>query len=81
MKGREQEAARFSRPLDPNLLYLVRGFSQAGRISNQDREPTDIEGELQDIARRARHVGDDRSLSPSCTRFFVSTHNSAELVR
>ena len=40
-KGRELDA-RFPRSLDPNLFYLICGLSQAGRVSDQDREPTDI---------------------------------------
>ena len=38
--------ARFSRPLDPDLFYLICGLSQPGRVGNQDREPAYIKREL-----------------------------------
>lgn len=41
--GREKRNARFPRPLDPDLLYLVGSLSQAGRVSDDDREPADIQ--------------------------------------
>ena len=41
-EGRRELDARFPRSLDPNLFYLICGLSQAGRVSDQDREPADI---------------------------------------
>ena len=38
----ERKDSRFSRPLDPNPFHLICCLSQAGRVSDQDREPTDI---------------------------------------
>jgi hypothetical protein len=45
LDNEEDEAgrnARFSGPLDPDLLHLVCGLSQAGRVSDHDWEATDI---------------------------------------
>jgi hypothetical protein len=61
-----EENARFSRSLDPNLLDFVCGLSQAGRVGNQDREPTDIERDFQNVARRAWYVGDNRGFTLGC---------------
>lgn len=65
---------RFARPLDPDLFHLICCLSQAGRVSDHDWEPTNIQRDLQDVPRRARYVGDDCSFAPSCS-FLVSVHN------
>jgi hypothetical protein len=63
---RAEVNARFSRALNPNLLHLACGLSQAGRVGNQDRESTSIERDLQHVARRARYMGDNRIFALGC---------------
>jgi hypothetical protein len=38
----DNEDDEAGKPLDPDLLHLVCGLSQAGRVSDHEWEPTDI---------------------------------------